>query len=250
LIIIKSKQEIKKMEKVGRIVGIILKRLQEKIKPGMSTLDINFLAEKYLEEFNARPAFKGYRGFPKSICVSINEEVVHGIPKKDKIIKEGDIVSLDFGAEKYGFFADSAITICVGEITKEKEDLINTTKKALYLGIEKAISGNFVGDISYAIQSYVESKGYSVVKELVGHGIGKMMHEEPQIPNFGYPKTGPLLNSGMTLAIEPMVNQGTSEIVVDADGWTVKTKDGKLSSHFEHTILIDGENPKILTEIN
>lgn len=238
------------MREAGKIVAIILKNLAENIKPGMNTLQINYMAEKYLEKYSARPAFKGYRGFPESICVSLNDEVVHGIPRVDKIIKEGDIVSLDFGVEKDGFFADSAITIGIGEITEEKKELLKITKEALYLGIDRARSGNYIGDISSEIENYVKKKGYSVVRELVGHGIGKSMHEEPPVPNFGFPKTGPVLSEGMTLAIEPMVNQGTSEIVVDSDGWTVRTKDGSLSAHFEHTVLVREGEPEILTKID
>jgi methionyl aminopeptidase len=218
------------------------------IRAGVSTQELDDFAERRIRQLDARPAFKGYRGYPASICASINNEVVHGIPSKDKILKEGDIISIDLGVEYKGYYGDIAYTFAVGKVSSSAQRLMEVTRSALYEGIRKAIAGNRIGDISYAIQSYVESRGYSVVRRFVGHGIGRAMHEEPEIPNFGLPGIGPILRNGMVLAIEPMVNEGDFRVEILEDGWTAVTKDGKLSAHFEHTVLINGEEPEILTE--
>ena len=228
--------------------ALVMRELGKLIRAGISTQELDDFAERRIRELNARPAFKGYRGYPASICASINNEVVHGIPSKDKILKEGDIISIDLGVEYKGYYGDIAYTFAVGKVSGSARRLMEVTRCALYEGISKAIAGNRIGDISYAIQSYVESRGYSVVRKFVGHGIGRAMHEEPEIPNFGLPGVGPILRNGMVLAIEPMVNEGTHEVQILEDGWTAVTKDGKLSAHFEHTVLIKGEEPEILTE--
>jgi len=247
LIEIRTESEIDLIKEAGRIVRVALEEIKHIAKEGVTTGELDKKAEAIIKKHSARPAFKGYRGFPKSICASINEEVVHGIPGKRKLIS-GDVLSIDVGVEKNGFYADAAITIELdGSASKSARDLINATEKALYIGIEKAREGNRLGDISCAIQKYVEGLGYSVVRDFVGHGIGKKMHEEPEIPNFGIQGTGPRLKKGMVLAIEPMVNEGTYEVDVLKDGWTVVTKDRKLSSHFEHTICVSDKEPLILT---
>ncbi len=249
-IIIKTEDEIAAMRRAGRIVAMILKRIVGRIKPGMETKALDTIAEKELENHGAKSSFKGYRGFPANLCVSINDEIVHGIPGK-RVLHEGDIVSLDFGAIYDGFQGDAALTVGVGKISRKAEALIETTKGALKTGISSARSGAKLGDISYAIQSYAESRGYSVVREYTGHGIGRDMHEEPQIPNFGLPDSGPVLKKGMTLALEPMVNAGDWRTRVGDDQWTVFTADGSLSAHFEHTIAITDGEPEVLTrEVN
>ena len=247
MIYLKSDREIEIMRKAGSITANILNHLKDSVNAGMSTLDIDKIAEKKCKEFKVQPAFKGYHGFPGCICISVNEEVVHGIPNAKKIIKEGDIVSLDFGVIYDGYYGDSAISIGVGKITDPARDLIEITKKSLFAGIENAVEGNHLFDISHAVQQCVESKGYSVVREFVGHGIGKNLHEEPQVPNFGPKGKGIVLKKGMVLAIEPMINIGTHAIKVLKDGWTAVTQDGKLSAHFEHTIAITNDGPNILT---
>jgi methionyl aminopeptidase len=216
------------------------------IVPGITTKELDRVAEEYILLKGARPAFKGYRGFPATLCISVNEEVVHGIPSQRRL-KEGDIVSLDVGANFVGYFGDAAITLPVGEVDPKAERLLEVTEKALYIGIEKAKVGNRLFDISYAIQSWVESHGFSVVRDFVGHGIGRDLHEEPQIPNFGIPHQGPRLEKGMVFALEPMVNEGTSAVRVLSDGWTVVTIDGKRSAHFEHTIAITEDGAEILS---
>jgi len=212
----------------------------------MTTKELDQIAEKVILSKGAIPAFKGYRGFPASVCISINEEVVHGIPDLRRL-KEGDLVSLDVGATLNGYFGDAAITLPVGNVDPEGQKLLETTEKALYIGIAKARIGNRLFDISHAIQDWVESQGFSVVRDFVGHGIGKNLHEEPQIPNFGSPHQGPRLEKGMVFALEPMVNEGTYEVKILSDGWTVVTADGKRSAHFEHTITIADGDPEILT---
>jgi len=252
MIILKTKEEIEKMRVVNQMVGEILNILKSEIKPGITTEHLNMVAVDEAKKRHARCAFKGYGGFPKSLCTSINEEVVHGIPSRKRVLKEGDIISLDFGLIYDGWYGDSAITVAVGNIDDEKRRLMDVTKKALYLGIGKARAGNFLYDISEAIQSFVESNGFGVVRDYVGHGIGRKLHEDPAVPNYVPSKIdrGPLLKVGMTLAIEPMINAGTWRVKVRKDKWTVVTADGKPSAHFEHTIAISEEGPVILSEVN
>jgi methionyl aminopeptidase len=247
-IIVKTVQEIAIMREAGRIVAAVLAALTRAIAPGITTRELDAIAVRELKRHGAAASFKGYRGFPASICVSINDEVVHGIPG-ERLLQEGDIVSLDFGAYYRGFHGDAAVTVGVGNISLESRNLIEVTEGALRAGIAAARQGARLGDISAAIQFHVESRGFSVVREYVGHGIGRDMHEEPQIPNFGPPGQGPLLQNGMTIALEPMVNAGDWRTKVNADKWTVVTADGSLSAHFENTIVIDGAEPKILTQL-
>ena len=223
-----------------------LKYLKAFIREGITTEELDRLAEEYIKRHGGIPAFKGYRGYPRSLCVSVNEEVVHGIPGKRKL-KEGDIVSLDLGVLMDGYYGDAAITVPVGKVSELAKKLIKVTEEALYRGIEMARPGNRLSDISYAIQNHVEKAGFSVVREFVGHGIGKELHEEPQVPNFGPPNRGPRLEPGMVLAIEPMVNTGTWEVRILPNGWTVVTADGGLSAHFEHTVAITDNGPEILS---
>lgn len=248
MIIIKSSSEIALMREASRVVARVFEKLRKSILPGIKTSKINELAEEYLARWGAKPSFKGYRGYPKSICVSINEEIVHGIPGERKL-KEGDIVSLDLGAFLKGYHGDAALTLPVGKIEKETEKLLKVTKEALNRAVGKAQAGNRLGDISFSIQDCAESNGFSVVRDLVGHGIGRSMHEDPQIPNFGNPGKGPLLKVGMTLAIEPMVSMGGFEVEVKEDSWAVVTRDRSLSCHFEHTVVILEDGPEILTRI-
>ena len=245
-IIIKTEDEIAAMRQAGKIVAMILKKIVEQIRPGMETKELDTIAEEELKNHEAKSSFKGYRGFPANLCASINDEIVHGIPGK-RVLREGDIVSLDFGAICNGFQGDAALTVGVGRISKKAEALIETTNGALKTGIGAARAGAKLGDISYAIQNYAESRGYSVVREYTGHGIGRDMHEEPQIPNFGLPDSGPVLKKGMTLALEPMVNAGDWRTRVGDDQWTVFTADGSLSAHCEHTIAITDGEPEVLT---
>ncbi|NOX20944.1 MAG: type I methionyl aminopeptidase [Nitrospirae bacterium] len=250
MIIIKTRREIERMRKASAIVAEALNAIKEFISPGVTTKDLEQIAEDIIKRRGGKPAFKGYRGYPASICVSVNDEVVHGIPSTSVILKHGDIVSIDLGVVYDGYIGDAAITVPVGEITEEAKRLLEVTEKALYIGIQEAKVNKRVSDISNAIQRYVESHGFSVVRQFVGHGVGKQLHEEPQIPNFGPPGKGPKLKEGMTLAIEPMVNAGKYEVYVLDDGWTAKTADGSLSAHFEHTILIKRGGPEILTKLN
>ena len=249
MIILKSPEEMKKMEQPCLIVAKTLDYLKHMVKPGITTTEIERLADDYIKSNSAIPAFKGYRGYPASICASVNNEVIHGIPS-DRVLEEGDILGIDLGAYKDGFYGDAASTFPVGKIPPDVEKLLRVTEEALYRGIENAREDNRVSDISHAIQKHVESNGFSVVRAFVGHGIGRNLHEEPQIPNFGLPGRGPRLKSGMTLAIEPMVNQGGHEVVILEDGWTTVTLDGKLSAHFEHTVLVASDKPRILTKLN
>jgi methionyl aminopeptidase len=246
MIPLKSEQELAMLKKSGKILCKAMQRLQGFIKPGLKTSEIDKLAAELLKQEDAVPAFKGYRGFPANICTSINEEVVHGIPS-DRVLKEGDIISLDLGVNYKGYFSDAAITVPVGKINAKVKKLIEVTKKALSEGIKQAKQDNHLSDISYAIQTYVESHGFSVVRQFIGHGIGCSLHEEPEIPNFGRPHQGPLLKSGMVLAIEPMVNMGSWECEILDNGWTAVTKDGLASAHFEHTLAITENGPEILT---
>ena len=231
------------------VVAKALDYLKDMVTPGVSTSELEQFADSYIRSNNAVPAFKGYRGYPASICTSINNEVIHGIPS-DRVLEEGDIVGIDLGVYKDGFYGDAASTFAVGKITPDAEKLLQITEESLYLGIEYARKNNRVSDISHAIQKHIESNGFSVVRAFVGHGIGRDLHEDPQVPNFGLPGRGPRLRSGITLAIEPMVNAGRHEVVVLDDGWTAVTMDGTLSAHFEHTILVTEDQPKILTKIH
>ena len=246
MIIIKSSREIEQLKKSNAIVAEVFEKLKGMIHPGVTTKELDEVAEEYILLKGARPAFKGYRGFPATLCISINEEVVHGIPSQRQL-KEGDIVSLDVGVNFVGYFGDAAVTLPVGEIDPEAKRLLEVTEKALTIGIEKAKIGNRLFDISFAIQRWVESNGFSVVRDFVGHGIGRDLHEEPQVPNFGAPHQGPRLEKGMVFALEPMVNEGTYEVRVLSDGWTVVTADGKRSAHFEHTIAITDDGAEILS---
>ena len=243
MVVLKTRREIELMREAGRISATALKVAGEAVRPGVSTLEIDTIARKYIESQGARPNFLGLYGFPATACISINNEVIHGIPSKDRILKEGDIVSIDLGAEKNGYHGDNAATFAVGEISDEAKRLIDTTRESLYVGLKQAVAGNRIGDISNAVQVYCEERGYGVVRDFVGHGIGKELHEDPSVPNFGTPGRGVRLLPGMTIAVEPMINQGTWEVNQLSDGWTIVTKDGKLAAHFEHTIAItkDGE---------
>jgi methionyl aminopeptidase len=245
-IIIKSEREIAIMRQAGRIVATVLEILCRQVRAGMRTKELDVIAAREVEKLGAKPSFKGYRSFPANLCVSINDEVVHGIPG-ERVLKNGDIVSLDLGALFMGFQGDSAVTIGVGEISPQAQELIKATEGVLSAGIAAARAGARLGDISATMQSYAESRGYSVVREYSGHGIGREMHEEPQIPNFGLAGTGPVLEKGMTLALEPMVNVGDWHTRLGDDHWTVLTADGSLSAHFEHTIAITDGEAEVLT---
>lgn len=249
MIIIKSHDEIEKIARACKIVAEVLRDLRYLVKPGITTKDIEIFVDKTLAEKNAIAAFRGYRNYPSSVCTSVNDQVVHGIPSNLRL-REGDILSIDLGVYLEGFYGDGAITLPVGKISPSAERLLRVTEDALYIGIEKARPGNRVSDISSAIQRYVESHGYSVVRSFVGHGIGRSLHEEPQVPNYGSPGQGPRLREGMTLAIEPMVNEGTYDIKILDDGWTVVTADRKLSAHYEHTVAITENGARILTKID
>ena len=245
-IIIKSDEEIASMRQAGKIVATVLGILSKQVKPGVKTEELDNIAAMEVEKLGARPSFKGYRGFPANLCVSINDEIVHGIPGK-RVMCEGDIVSLDFGAVFNGFQGDAAVTVAVGEVDTKAKQLMETTEDSLQAGIAAACLGATIGDVAAAIQNYAESRGYSVVREYTGHGIGREMHEEPQIPNFGLTGTGPVLKKGMTLALEPMLNTGDWHTRIGDDRWTVLTADGSLSAHFEHTIVITDTEPEVLT---
>lgn len=249
MIIIKSHDEIEKIARACKIVAEVLRDLRYLVKPGITTKDIEIFVDKTLAEKNAIAAFRGYRNYPSSVCTSVNDQVVHGIPSNLRL-REGDILSIDLGVYLEGFYGDGAITLPVGKISPSAERLLRVTEDALYIGIEKARPGNRVSDISSAIQRYVESHGYSVVRIFVGHGIGRSLHEEPQVPNYGSPGQGPRLREGMTLAIEPMVNEGTYDIKILDDGWTAVTADRKLSAHYEHTVAITENGARILTKID
>jgi len=246
MIIIKTEEEIKKMREAGRIVAGVLDLMEEKVAAGVTTEQLNSLADDFIRKHGGTPSFLGYQGFPRSICTSINEVVVHGIPDGTRLA-DGDIVGIDVGVIFRGFHADAARTYVVGEAPPEALRLVEVTRRSLESGISHCVAGNFLGDVSHAIQSVVEEAGFSVVVQFVGHGIGRSMHEEPQIPNYGKPRHGPRLAAGMTFALEPMVNQGTWEVEVMEDGWTVKTKDRRLSAHFEHTVAVGREEPVVLT---
>jgi methionyl aminopeptidase len=248
VIILKSPQEIERMKIPSRIVAEVLEILKAAAKPGVTTLALNQIAENEARRFGAKPAFKGYSGYPHALCCSLNEQVVHGMPSGRKLV-EGDILSMDFGVIHGGYYGDAALTIPIGKISENAQRLLRVTEESLYEAIDAARPGNRLSDISYAVQSYVEPKGYSVVRDFVGHGIGKDLHESPQIPNFGQPGRGVRLKAGMVLAIEPMINEKGPDVRVLEDGWTAITCDGGLSAHFEHTVAVTEEGPEILTRI-
>ncbi len=247
MINLKTNREIETIRANGRILAKTVELLKENIKPGIKTKKLDRLAEDFIRKQGAYPAFKGYRGFPASICISIDEEVVHGIPG-ERVVEEGQLVSVDIGVFKNDYYADGAFTFPVGQVSDQAKRLLEVTRKALRKGLEFVRQGRFLSDVSYAIQSFTEKSGFSVVRDLVGHGIGMNMHEEPQIPNFGPPGQGPILKRGMVLAIEPMVNAGSFEIMTKEDNWTIVTKDGSLSAHFEHTVAVTENEAMILTE--
>ena len=247
MIICRSAAELEKMRTAGRLVGEVLTELAGHVAPGVTTADLDALAEKRIAAAGATPAFKGYHGYPATICASVNEEVIHGIPSGRRILNEGDIVSIDVGAVLDGYFGDSAITLPVGPVSEDAARLLLATEESLYKAIEVVKPGARVSDIGHAVQKHVEAFGFSVVREFVGHGIGQKMHEEPQVPNYGEPGRGPRLAEGMVLAIEPMVNAGKPAVKVLADGWTAVTRDGTLSAHFEHTVAVTADRPWILT---
>lgn len=247
MINLKTEHEIDMMARAGQLLSAVVAELKAECREGLRTIELDRLAERRIRAAGARPGFLGYHGFPKSICVSINDEAVHGIPGNRKIAA-GDLVSLDLGLVLEGFWADVGITVGVGKISPEAARLVKVTEEALYVGIDKARPGGFLGDISAAIQQHVESNGFSVIRQFVGHGIGRQMHEDPQVPNFGVPGTPPRLKPGMTLAIEPMVNAGTHEVYMKPDGWTISTADGALSAYFEHTVAITERGPVVLTK--
>ncbi len=244
--ICKTEEELKFLKHSSLLVGKTLAEVSKWITPGANVLKLDKIAEDFILSQDAKPAFKGYGGFPASLCISINDEVVHGIPA-DKTLKEGDIVSIDCGVIYKGFYGDSAYTFEVGEVSLEVKNLLKATKESLYLGIKNAIVGNRTGDIGFAIQSHVESKGYSVVRELVGHGVGRNLHEAPEVPNYGKRGSGAILQEGMVIAIEPMVNLGVKNIQHLKDGWTIATKDGKPSAHFEHTVIVRKNEAEVLS---
>lgn len=247
MIILKTPQEIELIAKASRVVALTIAFLRERVKPGVTTADLDRWAEDFIVREGARPAFKGYRGFPATLCTSVNEEVVHGIPSPQKRLEEGDIIGVDVGAIVEGYHGDAAVTLPVGQISEEAARLIRVTEDALDAGLAQVNLGNRLSDVSHAIQSVAERGGYSVVTDFVGHGIGRNLHEDPQVPNFGKPGEGPRLKQGLVLAIEPMVNVGGSEVEVLADRWTVVTRDRMLSAHFEHTIALTVDGPKVLT---
>ena len=246
MIVLKTDREIGYMRDAGKIVGQTLLELKKAIVPGVTTLELDRIADQYIRHAGAIPAFKGYGGFPANICASVNEQVVHGIPGSRQL-NSGDVISLDVGTKLNRYYGDAAITVPVGDVDDKLQELLTVTEESLYKGIEKAIKGNRLSDISHAVQLHAESHGYGVVRDYVGHGIGQRMHEDPQIPNYGPPGRGPLLKNGMTLAIEPMINLGTPDVEVLADDWTVVTADGKYSAHFEHTVAVTDGEPIILT---
>ena len=249
MIVLKTGRELKIMKEACRISAAALQIIGNAVEPGVTTLELDLLAEKFIRSQGAIPNFKNYQGYPATACISINNEVIHGIPSKKRKIVAGDIVSVDLGAMFEGYHGDNAATFACGDISAEARRLMDTTKESLYEGISAACAGSRIGDISSAVQKYVEARGFSVVRQFVGHGIGTKLHEAPEVPNFGTPGRGIRLLPGMTLAIEPMVNAGKFDVEVMPDGWTVLTRDGSLSAHFEHTIVITPEGPQILTAI-
>lgn len=247
MIVLKTAKELALMREACKISAAALMVAGEAVKPGVTTWEIDRVAEAYIKKCGAEPNFKGLYGFPATACISVNDEVIHGIPSKTRVLKEGDIVSIDLGAKVNGYNGDNAYTFAVGEVSPEARALLDATNESLYEGIKMAVPGNKIGDIANAVQTYCESRGYGVVREYTGHGVGRELHEDPAVPNYGKAGRGVRLTAGMTIAIEPMINQGTAAIRVLNDGWTVKTKDGLLSAHFEHTIAITPDGPVILT---
>jgi methionyl aminopeptidase len=247
VIVCRSAAELERMREAGRLVGEVLTELASLVAPGVTTADLDEVAEKRIRRAGASPAFKGYHGYPATICASINEEVIHGIPSGRRVLNEGDVISLDVGVSLDGYYGDSAITLPVGQVSEQAAMLLRVTEESLYKAIERVKVGARVSDIGHAVQQHVEAYGLSVVREFVGHGIGQRMHEEPQVPNYGEPGRGPRLAEGMVLAIEPMVNAGKPAVKVLADGWTAVTRDSSLSAHFEHTVAVRADGPWILT---
>ncbi|OGL20234.1 MAG: type I methionyl aminopeptidase [Candidatus Rokubacteria bacterium RIFCSPLOWO2_12_FULL_71_22] len=247
MIVLKSAREIEIMRRAGSVLADVVERLREIVTPGISTLEIDEDVEAFIASRGAQPAFKGYRGFPATVCVSINDEVVHGIPSAQRRIKEGDIVGLDLGCIVDGYYADCAFTLPIGEIPADVQRLLDVTRESLERAIAECRRGRRLSDVSHAVQSHVETHGFSVVRAFVGHGIGRALHEEPQVPNFGEPGRGPELRPGMVLAIEPMVTMGSWEVTILDDGWTAVTRDGSLAAHFEHTIAVTEHGPEVLT---
>ena len=249
MIVLKTNHELALMREACEISAGALKIAGEAVEPGVTTAEIDKIAYDYIKKCGAEPKFLNYGGFPATACISINDEVIHGIPSKKRVIKAGDIVSIDLGAKINGFNGDNAATFAAGDISPEAKRLCDTTRESLYVGIEKAVAGGRIGDIGAAIAAYCEARGFSVVREYVGHGVGKKLHEDPSVPNFGTPGRGVRLIPGMTIAIEPMINMGKAGVKQLSDGWTVKTRDGSLSAHFEHTVAITPDGPKIMTRI-
>ncbi|MGN0635089.1 MAG: type I methionyl aminopeptidase [Acutalibacteraceae bacterium] len=249
MIVLKTTRELNLMKEAGAISAGALKVAGEAVQPGVSTWEIDRIAYDYIVRHGAVPAFLHYGGFPATACISVNDEVIHGIPNKKRILREGDIVSIDLGAKINGYVGDTAATFAVGDISPEAKRLIDTTRESLYEGIAKAVARGRLGDVGHAIQQYCEERGFSVVREYTGHGVGAELHEDPSVPNYGTPGRGVRLLPGMVIAIEPMINEGTAAIQNMSDGWTVKTRDGKLSAHFEHTVAITEDGPKILTRV-
>lgn len=247
MITLRSAAELERMRAAGRLVGEVLTALSARVAPGVTTAELDRLAETLIVDAGATPAFKGYHGYPATICASVNEEVIHGIPSGARVLHEGDVISIDVGASLEGYFGDSAMTLPVGRVSEEAAALLRVTEEALYKAIERVKPGGRVSDIGHAVQQHVEAHGFSVVREFVGHGIGQQMHEEPQVPNYGEPGRGPRLSEGMVLAIEPMVNAGKPAVKVLADGWTAVTRDKSLSAHFEHTVAVTADGAWILT---
>ena len=247
MIEVKNDSELQKMREAGKVTAAVLKLMTELVKPGISTWELDAAAEKTIRSFGATPLFLGYYGFPGSICASVNEEVVHGIPKKDRILKSGDIISIDTGARLDGFCSDAAITLGVGKVSDEAQRLMDVTKKSLYKATGQVKPGNRLGDVEHAVETFAIANGMGVVRDYCGHGIGRNMHEEPSIPNFGRPGTGPLLEKGMVLAIEPMLTAGTYKVRELDDGWTVVTAGGKYAAHFEHTVAVTAHGSEIFT---
>ena len=249
MIVCRSEAEIERMRVANQLVADVLAALEAAVKPGVSTMDLDELAERLVREGGAEPAFKGYRGYPATLCASINQEVVHGIPSRSRVLRAGDIISLDMGVKMGGFYGDSAVTVAVGAVPERTASLLQVTRESLERAIAAVRPGGRLSDVGHAVQQWVEAHGFSVVREFVGHGIGEKLHEEPQIPNYGVPGRGPKLAPGMVLAIEPMVAMGKPETRVLGDGWTAVTRDGSLAAHFEHTIAITASGPEILTKV-
>ncbi|EHB93305.1 type I methionyl aminopeptidase [Alistipes indistinctus] len=248
MIYLKTAEEIELLRENNLLVSATLAEVGRHVRPGVSTLELDKLAEEFIRSHGAEPGFLGYGGFPNTLCMSVNEEVVHGIPSAKRILKEGDVLSVDCGTLMKGFYGDSAYTFAVGEIAPEVADLLRVTKEALYKGVAQAKAGNRVGDVASAVQEHAERHGYSVVRELVGHGLGRKMHEEPEVPNYGARGRGPLLKEGMVICIEPMINMGARYVVFERDGWTVRTRDRKPSAHFEFAVAVGKEGPDVLTD--